>query len=254
MFWRNSSGMPRRHASSMKCAPFSARLAEQDAVVREDRDRVASDVREAAHQRRAVARLELGELRCVDDPRDHLADVVRLPRIARDDAVQLARVARGLARLAHGPGVVRAALEPRDDLPHDAERVLVVERVVIGDAAEARVHVGAAQLLGRDDLAGGRLHERRSAEKDRALVLDDHRLVRHRGDVRAACRARAHHGGDLRNVPRAHAGLVVEDAAEVVAVGEHVGLLRQKRAARVDEVDARRDRSAPRSPARAGAS
>ena len=37
---------------------------------------------------------------------------------------------------------------------------------------------------------------------------------------------------------RAHARLVVEDAAEVVAVGEHLGLQRQERAARVHEVQA----------------
>ena len=38
---------------------------------------------------------------------------------------------------------------------------------------------------------------------------------------------------------RGEPGLVEEDAPEVVAVGEHVGLERQERPARVDEVDAR---------------
>ena len=38
---------------------------------------------------------------------------------------------------------------------------------------------------------------------------------------------------------RRHAGLVVEDAAEVLAVGEDLVLQRQEGAARVDEVDAR---------------
>ena len=46
-------------------------------------------------------------------------------------------------------------------------------RVVVGqvvrDARQARVHVGAAQLLGGDLLAGRGLHQRRSAEKDRAV-------------------------------------------------------------------------------------
>ena len=36
-----------------------------------------------------------------------------------------------------------------------------------------------------------------------------------------------------------HARLVEEDAAEVIAVGEDLGLQRQKRAARIDQVDAR---------------
>ena len=99
--------------------------------------------------------------------------------------------------------------------------------------------VGAAQLLGGDDLAGRRLDQRRAAEKDRPLLADDDRLVGHRRHVGAAGRARAHHDGDLRNAQRRHRRLVVEDAAEVVAVGEHVDLVRQVGAARVDEVDAR---------------
>ena len=99
--------------------------------------------------------------------------------------------------------------------------------------------VGAAELLGGHLLAGGRLHERRAADEDRAGAADDDRLVRHGRHVGAAGRARAHHDGDLRDALRGHAGLVVEDPAEVVAVGEDLVLQRQEGAARVDEVDAR---------------
>ena len=67
----------------------------------------------------------------------------------------------------------------------------------------------------------------------------DHRLVAHRGHVSAAGGARAHHDGDLRDSLRRHPRLVEEDAAEVVAVGEDLGLQRQVGAARVDEVEAR---------------
>ena len=80
-----------------------------------------------------------------------------------------------------------------------AERVLVVVGEVVGDAARARVQVAAAELLGGDLLARRRLHQRRAAEEDRALLADDHALVAHRGHVGAAGRARAHHGGDLRD-------------------------------------------------------
>ncbi len=100
------------------------------------------------------------------------------------------------------------------------------------------MHVPAAQLLGRDDLAGGRLHQRRAAQEDRALVLDDDRLVGHRGHVGAAGGARAHHRGHLRDALRGERGLVEEDPAEVVAVGEDLVLQRQERAAGVDQVDA----------------
>ena len=110
---------------------------------------------------------------------------------------------------------------------------------MVGDSGSARVHVGAAELLGRHVLAGRRLHERRAADEDRPRALDDHRLVAHRRHVCAAGGARAHHHGDLRDPFSGHARLVVEDAAEVLAVGEDLGLQRQKGAAGVDEVDAR---------------
>ena len=114
----------------------------------------------------------------------------------------------------------------------------VVLRQVVGHARQARVHVAAAQVFGRHHLAGGRLHQRRAAQENRALVLDDDGLVAHRRHVGAAGRARAHHHGDLGDALRAQVGLVVEDAAEVVAVGEHVVLVRQVGAAGVHQVDA----------------
>ena len=123
--------------------------------------------------------------------------------------------------------------------PHDPQRVAVVVRQVVGDAGGLRVQVAAAELLGGHHFAGRGLHQRRTAEEDRALVADDHRLVAHRGHVRAAGGARAEHRGDLRNAVGAHRRLVVEDAAEVLAVGEHLVLPGQERAAGVDQVDAR---------------
>ena len=102
----------------------------------------------------------------------------------------------------------------------------------------AGVDVAPAQLLGRDLLAGRGLHERRPAQEDRAGALDDDGLVAHRRDIRAAGRAAAHDQRDLRDAGGRHAGLVVEDPAEVLAVREDLGLEGQERAAGVDEVDA----------------
>ncbi len=95
------------------------------------------------------------------------------------------------------------------------------------------------KLFGRHFFAGRRFHERRSAKEDRSVAFDDDRFVAHRGHVRAARGARAHHRRDLRNPFARHARLIVEDAAEVIAIRENVGLQRKKRAARIDQIDAR---------------
>jgi hypothetical protein len=100
------------------------------------------------------------------------------------------------------------------------------------------VEVTAAEVLGADVLASGGLHQRRSAEEDRALVADDDALVAHRRHVRAACGARAEHGRDLRDALRREVGLVVEALPEPPHVREQLVLQREVAAARVDEVDA----------------
>ena len=110
---------------------------------------------------------------------------------------------------------------------------------MVGDAGGLRVQVAAAEFLGGHDLAGRGLHQRRAAEEDRALVAHDDRFVAHRRHVGAARGARAEHRRDLRDALGAHRRLVVEDAAEMLAVGEHLVLSGQERAAGVDEVDAR---------------
>ena len=104
-----------------------------------------------------------------------------------------------------------------------AQGVLVVVGELIRHARDSRVHVAAAERLVVDVLADRSLHERRPGEIDRALVLHDHRFVAHRGHVCAAGRARAHHDGDLRDSARGQLRLVVEDAAEVIAIRETPG-------------------------------
>ena len=109
---------------------------------------------------------------------------------------------------------------------------------MIDDPGLAGVHVPAAQVLGADDLAGGRLHQWRPAEEDRALVAHDDRLVAHRGHVGAAGCARAQHRGDLGDAARAHRGLVEEDPPEMLPVREDLVLPGQEGPAGVDQVDA----------------
>jgi hypothetical protein len=100
------------------------------------------------------------------------------------------------------------------------------------------MHLTTAKLFVADDLTSGGLDKRRSGKEDVTLLLDDDGLVTHGGDVGTAGGARTHDDGDLRNTLGTHAGLVVEDATEVVLVGEDIGLVRQIGATAVDEVDA----------------
>src|SRR3546814_5657384 len=67
-------------------------LAVQYAVVRQDRHWHAPDAGEAANQGGAVERLELVELRSVDDAADHLVHIVRRAHVVRDDAVKFLRI------------------------------------------------------------------------------------------------------------------------------------------------------------------
>ena len=100
------------------------------------------------------------------------------------------------------------------------------------------MHVSAAEVFRAHRLAGRRLHQRRPGEKDRALLVDDDRLVRHRRHIGPARGAGSHHHRDLSDAGRRHARLVEEDPSEMVAVGKDLGLVRQIGPARVDQINA----------------
>ncbi len=127
----------------------------------------------------------------------------------------------------------------RDDLAHLRVRLGLLVNEIVDDARLARVHVGAAEALGVDDLVERRLHDRRSAEVDAADPLDDHRLIAERRHVGAPGGAAAEHDRDLRQARGGKRRLVVKRAAEMLLVGKHLVLQRQKRAAAVDQIDAR---------------
>src|SRR6185295_102416 len=120
-------------------------LREQDAVVRDDRDGAAPDTREAAHERRAIVRLELMELGTIDEPSDDLAHVERLARVLGQDAVQLVRIERGLARLVAREPWSAPRRQAREDGASNRERVRVVLGEMIGDAGSSRVHIAAVE-------------------------------------------------------------------------------------------------------------
>src|SRR6202041_4007906 len=100
--------------------------------------------------------------------------------------------------------------------------------------------VGTAEFLRRYHLAGCGFYQRRSAEKNRALIAHDDALIRHRWNIGAAGCARTHHDRDLRNAERRHLRLVVEDAAEMPLVREDLVLLGQECTAGGDHINARK--------------
>ncbi|MNV03306.1 hypothetical protein D3C71_935670 [compost metagenome] len=99
------------------------------------------------------------------------------------------------------------------------------------------MHIRAAQFLRAHHFAGRSLHQRRAAEKDRALIFDDHGLVAHGGYIGPARGATPHHHGDLRDALRRHIGLIVKDTAEMIAVGKHLVLIGQVRAAGIHQIN-----------------
>ena len=116
--------------------------------------------------------------------------------------------------------------------------MVIIIRKMIRNPASPRVDVCSAQIFRAHILACCRLHERRSAEEDRASAFDDDGFVAHRRDVRATRRATSHHRRDLRNLFRGHARLIVKDATEMIDIGEDFVLQGQKRPARIDEIQA----------------
>ena len=110
---------------------------------------------------------------------------------------------------------------------------------VIDDPGDVGLDERAAELLVVDHLADRRLHEVGAGEEDRARPLDDVRLVAHDRQVRSPRHARAEDRRHLEDAGRREPGVVVEDPAVMLAVGEDLLLERQEDAGRVDEIDDR---------------
>jgi hypothetical protein len=187
-------------------------------------------------QARPVARLVLAEPGPVDHPRQHLARVERDPEVRRRDAEQLVRVVPRRVGGLRRAGAELAPVQLRDDLPADPDAVRLVGGELIGQPGDARVHVRAAELLVAGVLPGGHLHQRRPAEEDLGLAVDQNAVVAHPGHVRATGRGVAEDQRDRRDAHGRQLGEVVEDLA---GVHEQFRLGRQVRAAGLDQVDHR---------------
>ena len=167
------------------------RLAEQDPVVGEDRDRVALDVGEAGDQRLAVERLELVEPRAVDEPGDDLADRDRPARIERDRAVE-ARPGRppgaSASRRSHGGVGGRRLRFATIDRPSAS----ACSSSSASWSATPERRVWTSEPPSSSGVTSSPVAAFTSGGPPRKIVpgaLDDDGLVAHRRDVRAAGRA-----------------------------------------------------------------
>ena len=207
-------------------------------------------------QRRAVQRLELVELAAVHEAGDHFAHVVGRARFGRDDASRAppARSAVGTGARSSTGGAsrsVQARHDARGRCPARGRRSRRSGRPRRRCGCGRRRRPAPRRVTTSPVAAftsGG--PPRKIVPWLRTMIA----LVAHRRHVGAAGGAGAHHHRDLRDALRRHVGLVVEDAAEVVAVREDLVLERQVGAAGIDQVDAGQAVLLRRSPAPAGAS
>src|SRR6056297_171063 len=193
---------------------------------------------EAGNQGLTVIPFEFVKLGAVDGAGDHVAHVKLFAQVGADDAVDFFGVVQRSPGLAdfHVGGL--ATVQVGDAAPCDFEGVGIVFGIMVGNTGDFTVYVCATEVFGGYYFTGGGFFQWRAGQEDGALVADDDGFVRHGGHVGATGGAQAHDDGNLGDVVGGHAGLVVEDAAEVVAVREDFVLPWQVGAARVYEVDA----------------
>ena len=108
----------------------------------------------------------------------------------------------------------------------------------VAAARDLAVHARAAHLLERHLLADHHLGHARRAQVHRGVALDHEHDVAERRDVGAARRRRPEQQADLRDRAR-QPHLVAEDAPGVAAAREHVDLIGDARAGRVDQIEQR---------------
>ena len=196
----------------------------------------ALDPAEADHDVGGVERLHLEEVAGVDDVLDDLVHVVRLVGRVGDQRVELAVRIRdleldvALVDRQLGQVVVR---QEADERARVVERVVLVARQVVRDAADLVVGERAAELLEADVLTRDGLDDVGSGHEHVAGLVDHDHEVGERGGVDGAARGRAHDDRDLRDDAGCR-GVEAEDLA-VLAEGDHA--LLDPGAARVEHAD-----------------
>ena len=209
---------------------------EEDAVVGQDPDRVATHGAPAAHQLRPVGLLELLEARPVEDPGQDLTRIEGHAHVDRRDAEQLLGGEQRLVRRPVGCGTEPPPVQVGHDAARQAQRVGLVARQVVAQPRDPGVHASAPELLLVGLLADGHLHQRRPAQEDPGPVLDHDRVVAHARQVGAAGGRGPEDDAHRRDPLCRELG----QAPELLAPGhEDVGLVGQVGPTRLDQDDDR---------------
>lgn len=177
---------------------FEGGFGEEDAVVREDADRLAVDGGEAGEEGGAVEGFEFREGGAVDEAGDEFVGGEGGAEVGADEAGEVGGGVEGFFPRGRGGGEgVLRPVEVGDAAAGEDEGMRVRDGEVVGYAGDGAVEVAAAEVFAGDDFAGGGFDEGRAGEEDGALVLDDDGFVGHGGDVGAAGGAGAHYYGYL---------------------------------------------------------
>ena len=100
-----------------RSARLLRRLAEQDAVVGHDADRVAVNTRKAADERLAEERFEFVEVGAVHNARNDFTHIIGLAAVVRDDAVEFL-AGTGVERVSKIQAIGLTAVETADRAAH----------------------------------------------------------------------------------------------------------------------------------------
>ncbi|CAI8206587.1 MAG: Uncharacterised protein [SAR116 cluster bacterium] len=193
-------------------------------------------MRKAADQRGTEPRLEFIKIGSINDAGDNLAAVIGGFRIRGHDRQQLFAIMGWRHRITRF-GRCRYG-QITDDLARQRQGVIIILGKIVGNAAQTGMGIPAAQRFGVNILAGCLFDQRRTRQKDGALLRHDNGLVRHRGHIGTACGAGPHDNRDLRNTGRAHPRLIVEYTPKMIAVRKHLVLTRQVGTATIHEIQA----------------
>ena len=175
-------------------------------LVAHDADRAPVQPREADDDVAREVLLHLEELAVVDEQVHHVAHVVRLVRVVRDDAVELRVLAVGVVARVHLRRQLEVVLrQERHQVAHVLEAALLVVGGEVRHAGLRVVRHRPAELLELHLLAGDRLDHVGAGDEHVRGLLDHEDEVGHGRGVDGAARAGPHDHRDLRDHAGAHA-------------------------------------------------